>query len=56
MWAPRQDWEAVPPGSFPFTIRCPRCGTDHDVADGAYRLGGVTPPRTSVLAAERPGR
>ena len=49
--APRQDWDAVPPGSFPFTIRCPSCDTEVDVADIGYRLGAMTPPHRDVGAS-----
>jgi hypothetical protein len=33
----------VPAGSFPFSIRCPACGGEADVADIGYRMT-VTPP------------
>jgi hypothetical protein len=42
VWAPRQDWQAVPPGSFPFVIRCPTCGAEADVAAIGCRMT-VTP-------------
>jgi hypothetical protein len=42
-WAPRQAWEAVPPGSFPFTSRCPACAAVADVAEIGYRTT-TTPP------------
>jgi hypothetical protein len=35
-WARRQDWEAVPPGSFRFTIRCPRYAAVAAVGDAGY--------------------
>jgi hypothetical protein len=42
-WSPRQSWDAVPAGSFPFPILCPACGAVADVGAIGFRMT-TTPP------------
>ena len=41
---PREQWQAHPPGSFPFAIRCPACGIVSD-SDAVVVSLHVTAPR-----------
>jgi hypothetical protein len=49
----------VPPGSFPFVIRCPQCGAEADIAAVGYRMA-VTPtvplPDSWTAGQDMPGR
>jgi hypothetical protein len=58
-WAPRQDWQSMPAGSFPFTIRCPGCAAVADVAEVGYRMT-TTPaaslPDSWVAGQDMPGQ
>jgi hypothetical protein len=53
-WAPRQDWQSVPAGSFPFTIRCPSCGAEADVGAVGYRM--TTTPASTLPDAWAAGQ
>jgi hypothetical protein len=47
--APREQWQAHPPGSFPFMLRCPACGvvSDSDAVVVSLRATSPKPPRPS---------
>jgi hypothetical protein len=53
-WAPRHTWQSVPPGEFPFVIRCPNCDATAKVGDIGYRMSLTPeqPPPASWAAGQ----